>query len=133
MFISSKSVEVAITNDILEDIQVIEPQIRTSDPKLYEVSTNNRLSTSYTLSQCVCVYKKHYVNVIRFSQALQDEVGRLTELINTTSGNESVAIFLCRRGAVHRKVSLALTQTSLGAPLNLTCIKKKKKNGSRHL
>lgn len=68
----SKSVKVAVTNDILDDIQVIEPQIRTSDPKLYE--------------------------------ALQDEVGRLTELINTTSGNESVAIFLCRRGAVHRKL-----------------------------
>ncbi|XP_015759885.1 PREDICTED: uncharacterized protein LOC107339154 [Acropora digitifera] len=70
----SKSVKVAVTNDILEDIQVIEPQIRTSDPRLYE--------------------------------ALQDEVDRLTELINTTSGNESVAIFLCRRGAVHRKLGL---------------------------
>ena len=69
--------------------------------------------------------KKRYVNVIRFSQALQDEVGRLTELINTTSGNESVAIFLCRRGAVHRKVSLIYTQTSLGAVPHLTWMKKK--------
>ncbi|XP_068717425.1 uncharacterized protein [Montipora capricornis] len=68
----SKSTEVDINDDILEDIQVIEPQIRTSDQKLYE--------------------------------ALQDEVGRLAELINTTSGDESVAIFLCRRGAVYRKL-----------------------------
>ena len=55
MFISSKSVKVAVTNDILEDIQVIEPQIRTSDPKLYEVSTNHRAATSYSLSKCVYV------------------------------------------------------------------------------
>ena len=58
VFIFSKSVKVAVTNDILEDIQVIEPQIRTSDPKLYEVSTNKRAATSYSLSKCVFVYKK---------------------------------------------------------------------------
>ena len=34
----SKATEVLINNDILEDIQVIEPQIRRSDQKLYEVS-----------------------------------------------------------------------------------------------
>lgn len=55
VFVSSKSVKVAISNDILEDIQVIEPQIRTSDPKLYEVSTNKRVATSYSLSKCVYV------------------------------------------------------------------------------
>lgn len=55
MFVSSKSVKVAVTNDILEDIQVIEPKIRTSDPKLYEVSTNKRVATSYSLSKCVYV------------------------------------------------------------------------------
>ena len=33
----SKTTEVVINNDILEDIQVIEPQIRSSDQQLYEV------------------------------------------------------------------------------------------------
>jgi len=68
----SKSTEVVINNDILEDIQVIEPQIRSSDQKLYE--------------------------------ALQDEVVRLTKLLENTEGTEATAIFLCRRGAVYRKL-----------------------------
>ena len=38
VFCYSKSTEVIVNSDILEDIQVIEPQIRSSDQKLYEVS-----------------------------------------------------------------------------------------------
>ena len=37
-------------------------------------------------------------------QALREEVDRLTDLIDTTQGKESLAIHLCRRGAVYRKV-----------------------------
>ena len=38
MFPHSKSTAVVIDNDILEDIQVIEPEIRSSDRELYNVS-----------------------------------------------------------------------------------------------
>ncbi|XP_020617284.1 uncharacterized protein LOC110055244 [Orbicella faveolata] len=68
----SKSTAVVIDNDILEDIQVIEPEIRSSDRELYN--------------------------------ALQEEVERLTDLLETTQKPESTAIFLCRRGAVLRKL-----------------------------
>ncbi|KAL9955567.1 hypothetical protein ACROYT_G036906 [Oculina patagonica] len=68
----SKSSGVVIDNSILEDIQVIEPEIRSSDQELYK--------------------------------ALQEEVVRLTDLLETTQKTESSAIFLCRRGAVFRKL-----------------------------
>ena len=40
LFPHSKSTAVVIDNDILEDIQVIEPEIRSSDRELYNVSEN---------------------------------------------------------------------------------------------
>ena len=40
-----------INNDILEDIQVIEPEIRSSDQKLYQVSSKATM-TLFVASDC---------------------------------------------------------------------------------
>ena len=46
--------------------------------------------------------------LILFQQALEMEIKRLDDLIDETEKQETLAIHLCRRGAVYRKVGLIL-------------------------
>ena len=106
----SKSTAVVIDNDILEDIQVIEPEIRSSDRELYHVSKNLSILVK-TLLNIFHLESKFITNkcvVFFVLQALQEEVERLTDLLETTQKVESTAVFLCRRGAVLRKVNTPL-------------------------